>query len=258
MNQKIKEQEKNAPEIIICKSCGADFDASQPNCPYCGTMNLPAAEKAYMQKLEGIRTDLHRMGQRAEKETKKHFGRLGKKLLIFALVLLVALALGFGLYARHEKAQAAREREQYLWQREYFAKLDECYAAADYDALCDLYYLASVEGRPVYSYKHDSFCNYLVSIAQAEAESRYATPGTDQSYLFYSEINLYRLERLWGISEEEREILAQLRAPILEDFEARFQLTPEEMLAFQRILEKEDCVSYKACAEFLETRGDGQ
>ena len=40
-----------------------------------------------------------------------------------------------------------------------------------------------------------------------------------------------------------------------------FCLGPEgtgKMSLVKRILEKEDCVSYKACAEFLETRGDGQ
>ena len=36
---------------VICKSCGADYAADLPNCPYCGTMNLPAAEDAYMDSL---------------------------------------------------------------------------------------------------------------------------------------------------------------------------------------------------------------
>ena len=33
-------------KTVSCRTCGAEFDATMPNCPYCGTMYLPAAETA--------------------------------------------------------------------------------------------------------------------------------------------------------------------------------------------------------------------
>ena len=76
--------EKTKRKTVICRSCSAEYDASIPNCPYCGTMNLPAAETAYMNKLEGIRGNLEALQSLGKTETRAHMGRLSKKVLIAA------------------------------------------------------------------------------------------------------------------------------------------------------------------------------
>ena len=43
-----------AEKTIICPSCGAHFAATEPRCPYCGTMYVPAAEREYMEKLDTV------------------------------------------------------------------------------------------------------------------------------------------------------------------------------------------------------------
>ena len=45
---------------IICKTCGAEYEASLVRCPFCGTAYAPAEESEYMDKLEDIRVDLSR------------------------------------------------------------------------------------------------------------------------------------------------------------------------------------------------------
>ena len=35
-------------KMVICKSCGAEFDVSLVRCPYCGTANAPAEEEEPM------------------------------------------------------------------------------------------------------------------------------------------------------------------------------------------------------------------
>ena len=45
---------------ILCKTCGAEYDASLVRCPFCGTAYAPAEESEYMDKLEDTRIDLSR------------------------------------------------------------------------------------------------------------------------------------------------------------------------------------------------------
>ena len=40
---------------VQCSSCGAMFDDELETCPYCGTIHLRGAEKAYMRDLGRIR-----------------------------------------------------------------------------------------------------------------------------------------------------------------------------------------------------------
>ena len=44
---------------MYCSNCGAEINEKDAYCPYCGVMNARAAEREYMEKLEG-----RRVGQR--------------------------------------------------------------------------------------------------------------------------------------------------------------------------------------------------
>ncbi len=243
-------------KTVICRTCGAEYDGAIPNCPYCGTMNLPAAETAYMNKLEDIRGDLADLGAMGRKETRAHLGRLSKKLLIAAAALVLIVIAVVAALLLKERREAAREQAEFLWQREGFARMDEYYDAGRYEELVAYYNTASDEGHQVWQYRHRDFCEYydLISIARDSLRAQQAAGGS-QLFLFIDEINLYRLESMNGLSTEERALLEELRQPLLTDFNERFKLTEEELNGFRRMLERDGFVSIKACERFFAERG---
>jgi len=241
-------------KTVSCRTCGAEFDATMPNCPYCGTMYLPAAETAYMNKLEGIRGDLAGLGALRKKETRAHAGRLSKKLLTAAAILLLAVAAVLVVRLIQERKEAALEQAEYLWQREGFARMDEFYDAEAYEDLVAFYDQAADEGHRVWQYRHRSFCEYYDLILAAQSSLQAGEAG-GRLYLFYDEIKLYRLEYMSDLSEEERALLDELRQPLLKDFTERFPLTEAELDQFRRTLARDGFVSLDACERFFKERG---
>jgi hypothetical protein len=243
-------------KTVSCRTCGAQFDAALPNCPYCGTMYLPAAETAYMNKLEGIRGDLAGLGALRKRETRAHAGRLSKKLLIAAAILLLAVAAVLVVRLIRERKEAALEQAEYLWQREGFARMDEYYDAGAYEDLVAFYDQAADEGHQVWQYRHWNFCEFydLILTAQDSLQA-WKAEGGSRLYLFYDEIKLYRLEYMNDLSPEERTMLDELRQPLLADFNERFPLTEAELDEFRRTLARNGFVSLDACERFFKERG---
>ncbi|MBQ9248914.1 MAG: hypothetical protein IJ179_00930 [Oscillospiraceae bacterium] len=248
------DHEKN--RIIVCRSCGADYSADLANCPYCGTMNLPAAETEYMGKLEHMRNDLEGLGGLAGRETKRGFRSMRRKLLLGAVLLALVTGVLYGVHVYRDRADSRKAKEEYLWQREAFAQMDAYYTAGDYESLLACYLEAQEAEHQVWQYKHSTFCDYLQDIAAAQTALREFEDGYDDpEWLFREEVSLYRLEYLRNLSEEERGALQELRAPLLEDFEERFQLTEEELTPFRRMLEKDGYIPFSECERFLKERG---
>ena len=242
--------------VIICRSCGADYSAKLPNCPYCGTMNLPAAEQAYMNKLENMRSDLEGLGGLAGRQAKKGFRSMRRKMLIAAMLLCLAAALLYGLHLRREKAETQREKAEFLWQRTAFAEMDAYYASGDYESLLQLYYDAQDAGHHVWQYRHSSFCEFLMKIEIAKYSLReYEAGDGDLVCLLRDELHLYQLEDLPTLGMEERAELDRLRSPLLEDLDARFHLTEDEIFTFRKVIARDGWLSYEDCKRFLEERG---
>ena len=245
--------------IIICRSCGADYSADLSHCPYCGTMNLPAAETEYMNRLEDMRNDLGGLESLTGQETKRSFRALNRKVLLAVVILALATGVFFGIHVYQERAEAQKIKDEYLWQREGFSQMDAYYASGDYESLLAYYLEAQDAGHQIWQYKHSAFCNYLLDIASAQDMlENYERESGDLVWLFREELYLYRLEYMRDISEDERTILAQLRAPLLEDFEMRFHLTEEELSGFQKTLARDGYLSLSDCEQFLMESGVGE
>ncbi len=249
------DREAEHKRIINCRSCGAEFDSSLPNCPYCGRMNLPAAESEYMAKLENIRGDLEDLGGLADKKAIAHSRVLGRKLLIFAAAVIVIAAAILAVRAVRDRSDAGKGREEFLWQREAFARMDKLYDSGDWSALSEAYRTARDDGHSVYQYGHSSFCDFLLQIEWAGTMlQEYDEEYDDPVYLFSDEIELYGLDYLKNLSDEERTLLEEMRAPLIEDFEQRFALSEDELSFFLRMLSKDGFVPFKECERFLRER----
>ena len=127
--------EKTSHRTVLCRSCGAEYPADSASCPYCGTMNLPAAETEYLDRLEGIRDNLEELGSLTDRKAKSHLRKLQRNLLIGAVILALLITTAVIVRTNSEKAEAEKEKNEYLWQREAFQRLDEAYEAGDYDLL---------------------------------------------------------------------------------------------------------------------------
>ena len=76
---------------MFCSNCGAEIGEKDLNCPYCGVMNPRAAEKKYMDKLEGILEDTEKLREMPAQQTKGGMWKAGRMaVFIFCIVALVA------------------------------------------------------------------------------------------------------------------------------------------------------------------------
>ena len=253
-----KPDKPSPPKTVRCRSCGAEYSAAEPNCPYCGTMNLPAAEKAYMNRLEDVRSGLEELGSQPAKKIRSNFLTLHKRVLLTAVVLLLVV---FSVFVRNEsrdRREEQQDRDDAVWQLEYYKKMDAAYDAGDYALLDELYSKAQDEGRKVWTYRHWRFCDFHLLITRAEQTLQEAKAGlADDAWLLYTGVYLLELEnsKSW-IPPDEYSLLETLRAPALNAVIEHFSLTEEEMEAFRRILRSESYISFNDCEAFLKERGN--
>ena len=63
-----------------CENCGAEFDAKESKCPYCGALNLSGAEEQYMNHLEEMNRSFAEMADDSQEEYRYTFLSQGKKI----------------------------------------------------------------------------------------------------------------------------------------------------------------------------------
>ena len=245
------------PQTVNCRSCGAVYSADLPNCPYCGTMNLPAAEKDYMNRLETVRTGREELGAEPGKTVKSNLRTLRRRLTAAAAILILAVAAGFIVHGVKERQEAEKERAEAVWQLEYFRRMDAAYAAGDYDLLNDLY-CAAIEDHNVWNYKHWHFCDCYRDIRRAEdALAAWNAGQCTEADLLYFELLVLEVEDKESyVTPEEYALLLEVRAPVLDDLTQRFSLTEEDLASFRGSIRKNGFLSYTECETFLNERGN--
>ncbi len=101
-------------KMIICESCGAEYDVALVRCPYCGGGYAPAEEDEYMGGLEDIRKDLESHTEAAENNLKKSVGKLVLIVVVIIAVIIILLFGILGLTASHEKRKGSKNKEEFL------------------------------------------------------------------------------------------------------------------------------------------------
>ncbi len=242
--------------IVCCPSCGAEFSSGLTNCPYCGTMNLPAAEQAYMGKLEDMRSDLDSLGSRTSREIRHQSFSVWKKFLLLLLLISVAGLALFFVHVKQERKETELQKQELLWQRDHFPIMEECFNSGDYDRLLQLYTEAYLEGHHMYQFRHSRFCDDLETIREAEQALEACTGSSGSvTWLFMTELELFPLEEDRFVTDEERTILLDHRAALMEDFNHRFQLSEEDLSPLLADLKKDGFLRYDDCEKFLQERG---
>ncbi len=241
---------------VICRSCGADYSDALSVCPYCGSMNLPAAEAEYMDRLEGIRENMEQLGSQPAADAKKHFHRTRRTVLIIACILAAIIMAHFIFSAVQDRKETEFQKQEILWQRDAFPAMEELYLAGDYDGLLSACQEAEQAGHHLYQFKYRDFCYCLEDLQQAQDSlDQYLDGSGSLEAVFYDEIQLYRFDSLPLLSEADRAVLEKLREPFLEDLHTRFLLSEEDLSRFLPVIRQNGYLPFSECEEYLKGKG---
>ncbi len=145
-------------KMVVCDSCGAEFEENLAKCPYCGSMNVKGAEREYMEKLEDVQDDMEELEDAPLDElndTVKKQGRFLLKVFLVVLAVVGILALAFFFMERRYQWDPKAE---YAWQQEYYPRLNQLYEEGDYDGMVDLAMEAMGEDNAaIWKWEHYDF-----------------------------------------------------------------------------------------------------
>lgn len=217
---------------MICKSCNAEFDETEPKCPYCGTMNYKGAEAEYMEKLQKVREnmdDLDHVPQKATTKAARKRSRFLKILLIIAGIYIAFHVTGSWMV---QIKQDKRAKEEMYWRLENYPVMNDMYDRGEYEEMYEYYLNGREAGGSMYTWTHREFCElytellYVREILEAEASGEEMN-AYDYQELFFAQTHLLSAKYKEDMSEDEKKILASLAEKEIQDFYTRWEMDEE-------------------------------
>lgn len=236
----------------VCSNCGGAIQKEDVKCPYCGHMQYEAAEKAYMNELSDVLTDVDNLGDRGTKIFWKNTCK------IMGIVLAVAvICILFGhVLAKNENADTNYYNEQYArkilerhdWYDRNHEKLQRIWETRDFAAVSELSGANDYYNRKGWS--HDD----IYSLWKQYVENGYETLQSRMTEGYLGESQFYfcvsymielvleengtnsSLSRLVkGLDAEEKALLEGWKAEAKLFLTETLHLTAEEMLTLQEV-----------------------
>lgn len=150
-------------KILHCENCHATIPVDSAKCPYCGALNAVGGEKQYMEHLFDLKEDVEELKdiplQTYKQELKKSSRIIKRTLIVCAIAALLLIGLFF-ITNRFSYAEApiAERKEQLLWEKENFPKLDALYMEEDYDGILEFENTNCADGYySIYNWEHYNF-----------------------------------------------------------------------------------------------------
>ena len=241
---------------MYCGNCGGEITDKDAYCPYCGVMNVRAAETEYMEKLEDIRENTEKLGDEGGRHTKKEVRRVGRlAVIIFAIVAVLVLGLFVFSWAMDHffYGNGRDARDEAAFKEKYFPKLEELYASGDMDATCD--YLNEIGGEDgaevLQMWPHYKYISYYM-----DYKIVHAIPGTELDNDFwnlkYDEVLYAGIELIYqagyfgqkNMSAEETEKVKGYASEAEDIFSEYFSLDKSELDEIYRNCTDEDGYVY--------------
>ena len=143
--------------MIKCENCGATYDETLRQCPYCGAENLALTEREYQGRIQDIEKKTRQLSSLPGQLVRLWSKRWGKVLL-----LAVAAAFVIGIVSAGVQAAAGYiENEQApARQQEHLEELDRLTAAEDYEGIWDYLSDNDLHGGPYQEYSDIYFASY--------------------------------------------------------------------------------------------------
>lgn len=253
---------------MYCGNCGGEITDKDAYCPYCGVMNVRAAETEYMEKLEDIRENTEKLGDEGGRHTKKEVRRVGKlAVIIFAIVAVLVLGLFVFSWAMDHffYGNGRDARDEAAFKEKYFPKLEELYASGDMDATCD--YLNEIGGEDgaevLQMWPHYKYISYYM-----DYKIVHAIPGTELDNDFwnlkYDEVLYAGIELIYqagyfgqkNMSAEETEKVKKYASEAEDLFSEYFSLDKSELdEIYRNCTDEEGYVYYTKIQEWAKKTG---
>ncbi len=238
MKQKTPKTTKTTPvrpaPTIVCDSCGAEFDANLPACPYCGTVYEIPAERAYQRKLQGMRRDLSNMQSVSKESVHGAAGNLFRWLGRLGILAVIIIGIAIASTAISRKNDLREQETEYIWRMENEPTLEEYYKNGQYEEMVDFYWNALDEGHTLYNWKRGPFVSTLADLFMAEETLRAEADGAkiysfEMESLVRFEIESYGFPYCKDYSEEDIAFLNERCAPLQADLVQRIDISQEEL-----------------------------
>ncbi|MBR3278021.1 MAG: hypothetical protein IKG01_03795 [Lachnospiraceae bacterium] len=253
---------------MYCGNCGGEITDKDAYCPYCGVMNVRAAETEYMEKLEDIRENTEKLGDEGGRHTKKEVRRVGRlAVIIFAIVAVLVLGLFVFSWAMDHffYGNGRDARDEAAFKEKYFPKLEELYASGDMDATCD--YLNEIGGEDgaevLQMWPHYKYISYYM-----DYKIVHAIPGTELDNDFwnlkYDEVLYAGIELIYqagyfgqkNMSAEETEKVKKYASEAEDIFSEYFSLDKSELdEIYRNCTDEEGYVYYTKIQEWAKKTG---
>lgn len=271
---------------MFCASCGGEYAEWVHKCPYCGSVNERADERLYMQHLEEVRKRLDVVDEESEMSyragVRRGVGKAGQTIAILAAAVILLGLAGWRYSAFRADRQERKNLEFLEWSREEFPKLDEWYAAGDYDRILEEYHTLLAQknwDHSILSWPHYYFAVDLYG--EHDAIRKVMEPmmaGEDyEDYLLGSAIygamrlkytctdeylkqlrTSYDANGTYGITAEEEEKIKVFRQEAQDFFEKGLGWTEAETDAFYEECRQGDVIRldpcYKKAEEIVKNR----
>ena len=237
---------------ILCPNCGVEYADTEPRCPFCGSMNLKASEKEYLDKIDDMIEDLGEVDASGRSELKREMRTQGRRAFRIVGVILAIAAIIGGIVLVRDTMEKRKTRNEYRWQREVQPEVDRMFEEGDYDALIEWFYAAGDEGHEVYAMRHREFAEIYDGARWAarfreELDREYDAETAGN--LLYEDLILLGVEYRTALSDDERSILADAVRTAEEELTTRFQMTEEEMENMRKMLKQGSGYPYRTDVE---------
>ncbi len=243
--------------MYLCPNCGAEFDKTDKECPYCGYINYHGAEAAYMDELGNIVNTMDQVDDESKKLYKEEFKRQGKfvwKIMaVIFPVLIIGLVLVVGVIFYLDRPVYSDEQiaTQILFEQTYYLQLDEWYEQEEYDLLVD-FFCEQMEKNEntsnLYSWEHTYFVyeymdykNYLEVKTKYESGQELISDDIEPLMWFY-------FEEDYSFDAPEKDIIAVegYRSEVGEFLRNEIGFTEEECEELQAIMDDGKINFYEA------------
>jgi len=247
----------NEPGKVRCERCGAYFDANESVCPYCDLPYAPNQERDYMEHLGSIKKDMGKLGGEGKKAVKaelKESAHMIRVTVVVVLLIAAAVAvLGTVVMSQIEK----REKEEYAKTKAAEEELDAMYEEGDYDGICEKIMSCEDEGVSIYTWDHYAFGKVIRNVGYARGVIEEIDGEPDEEWLeillryeapvVYTDVNK-------DLTIDERAIIAEYAADVIEDYEKNFSPTQEEERAFKADVGHYGYVTSSTAEAYFEAR----
>lgn len=239
-------------KIVKCSNCGGDMQLHSEKCPYCGFVNIYGAEENYMKKLFGLKGKLEKVDDEARKDYAATMVSIIAKVVIFiGIFAVVSLGIFYGIRAVVHKVDDVSSNKvaedaiaEVVWQRNFFPKLDEIYAAGDFEGVVATLESDEAREHQTTNWEHyyfaDSYSkymdirdNYVPELDDNSFDALSASGFMYDCLYFYYEV--YRVDRTvsYHLTEADYKVLDECRSYIVNIVHERMKFTDEQMEAFR-------------------------